>query len=209
MDGFRENQFVVMLGGLHIEMAALKMLGKWLNGSGWTEVMCNAGVATQGVADSFLSASHVTRTRRAHQITAASLYILMKKAYDEFCIEENKDDKSRISFDDWKKAMQTKSPQFLYWESVLKLELTCLQLVRAFREASFPLYIRVIRQILPWMFALDHPNYSRWLSVHYRDMLVYRQKIQMCTSISCKVVLPFTRLQESFHQSHWTMHMSK
>ena len=31
-----ENQFVIILGGLHIEMAAFKVLGNRLNGSGWT-----------------------------------------------------------------------------------------------------------------------------------------------------------------------------
>ena len=31
-----EYQFIVMFGGLHIEMAALKMLGDLLEGSGWT-----------------------------------------------------------------------------------------------------------------------------------------------------------------------------
>lgn len=34
-----EANLVVMLGGLYIEMASLKMLGKWLSGSGWTELM--------------------------------------------------------------------------------------------------------------------------------------------------------------------------
>ena len=65
---YSEDKFVLMLGGLHIEMASLKMLGKWLTGSGWTDLLCNAGVATQGVAESFLTASHVARTRRAHQV---------------------------------------------------------------------------------------------------------------------------------------------
>ena len=44
-----ENVFVVMLGGLHIEMAALKLLGDWLNGSGWIE---SADIVRKGVADS-------------------------------------------------------------------------------------------------------------------------------------------------------------
>ncbi|KAK3735626.1 hypothetical protein QZH41_007395 [Actinostola sp. cb2023] len=82
VDIYGEDQFVIMLGGLHIEMTAFKALGKWLSGSGWTEVLCNAGVATQGVADSCLTARHLTRTRRAHQVTAASLYMLMMKALD-------------------------------------------------------------------------------------------------------------------------------
>ena len=55
---FGEDQFVVMLGGLHIEMAAFKALGGWLDGSGWTNCLVQAGVAKVGMAGSFLKASH-------------------------------------------------------------------------------------------------------------------------------------------------------
>jgi len=57
--------------------------------------------------------------------------------------------------------MSKKSPQFLYWSRVLDLELCCLQLVRAIREANFALYVETLTQIVPWMFALDHTNFSR------------------------------------------------
>ena len=83
-DIYGEDQFVVMFGGLHIEMASLKVLGDILKGSGWTEALVQAGVASSGKADSFLKASHVTRTRRAHQITASSLYLLQQNAYKEY-----------------------------------------------------------------------------------------------------------------------------
>lgn len=76
-----ETKHVVMLGGLHTEMAALKTIGDWLEGSGWTRAITQADIATAGKADSFLKASHVSRTRHAHQVTACSLYILMHKAY--------------------------------------------------------------------------------------------------------------------------------
>ena len=42
--------------------------------------------------------------------------------------------------------------------------------VRSLRESNFDLYLQSLAQILPWMFALDHTHYSRWLSVHIRDM---------------------------------------
>ena len=42
--------------------------------------------------------------------------------------------------------------------------------VRSFREGNFDLYVQSLAQIVPWMFALDHTHYSRWLSVHVRDM---------------------------------------
>lgn len=93
---YNEDQYLIMLGGLHIETAAFKMLGKWLNCSGWAEALCNAGVATQGVADSFLAASHLTRTRRGHQVTAASLNLLMSKGYEEYLpkVDDNQQVKS-------------------------------------------------------------------------------------------------------------------
>lgn len=62
--------------GLHIEMAAFKILGDLLDASGWTEALVQAGVAAVETADSFLKASHLTRTRHAHQVTASSLYLL-------------------------------------------------------------------------------------------------------------------------------------
>ena len=77
-----ENQFVVMFGALRIEMAALKALGTLLDGSGWTGALVEANIASSGTADSFLHAPHVTHTRRAHQITASSLYILKKAFLD-------------------------------------------------------------------------------------------------------------------------------
>jgi len=47
--------------------------------------------ATAGTADSFLRASHVLRTRRAHQVTAAALYILQHRAYNHYCLGETRD----------------------------------------------------------------------------------------------------------------------
>ena len=38
-DQFGEDQFIVMLGGLHIQMAAFKALSDWLDGSGRTDAL--------------------------------------------------------------------------------------------------------------------------------------------------------------------------
>ena len=68
---YGENKFVVTFGGLHIEMAALRT-----HGSSWVKALVQAEVTTAGIADCFLHAAHVASTRRAHQVTAAALYIL-------------------------------------------------------------------------------------------------------------------------------------
>ena len=162
-----------MVGGLRIEMAAFKMLGKWVSGSGWVEAICNSGVATQGVAESFLTPSHLTRTRHAHQVTAASLFALMRSAYSDYK-ERMKDKEGLMSEEEWKEAITGKCPQFLYWAYILssileKATSTCICILYA--------------SLLPCMFAMDHGNYARLMSVHYRDMCILssKQAASLCT----------------------------
>ncbi|KAK3750312.1 hypothetical protein QZH41_001772 [Actinostola sp. cb2023] len=64
---YGEEKFVVMMGGLHIEMASLKIAGHWLNNSGWVSALVQANVTTSGRADAILKGAHVTRARYAHQ----------------------------------------------------------------------------------------------------------------------------------------------
>lgn len=78
---YGEKKFVIVFRGLHIEMAYLKVIGDWLERSGWTVALADANLAIPGTVESFLKATSVTRTRRVHQVTACSLYLLLKSAY--------------------------------------------------------------------------------------------------------------------------------
>lgn len=165
-----ENKYVVMLGGLHTEMAALRTLGDWLEGSGWTSVIIQANVASAGMVDSFLKASHVSRTRHAHQITACSLNILMSKAYEEY-VQGLSGEDQKHEFYPWQEQKSSTCPEFKYWELTLKLQLLILSFVKSLREGRFDLYLESIRQLLTRFFALDHTNYSRWLTIYLHDMI--------------------------------------
>ena len=48
---YGEKKSVIMLGGLHIELAVLKAIGSWIEDSGWTNALVQAGVTTPGTAD--------------------------------------------------------------------------------------------------------------------------------------------------------------
>ena len=96
-----ERKFVVMFGGLHIEMALWNAIGDFLEGSGWTVALSDAGIASSGTADSFLKAAHLTRTRRAHQITMLALAKLQREAWQIFVSSHSED----ISFEMWRKKM--------------------------------------------------------------------------------------------------------
>ncbi len=50
---YGEKKYVVMLGGLHTEMALWNTLGDVLEDSGWTTALAEAEVASTGIAASF------------------------------------------------------------------------------------------------------------------------------------------------------------
>ena len=171
-DKYGEDKFVVMFGGLHIEMAGFRSLGTLLQSSGWTGALVEAGVASSGTAESFLSASSVTRTRQMHLVTACCLYMLRKEAYNYQCEEENE---GALDFEDWCEKRRKESPQFKFWELVLSMELVVFSLVRSFREANFDLYCQALAALMPFFFANNNVNYARWLSIHLRDMISLEQ----------------------------------
>ena len=77
-----EDKYFVLMGGLHIEMNLMKLLGHWLDGSGWSKALVEAGITTSGKADDAVKGGHVTRLRYFHEVTAASLGVLQRRAYD-------------------------------------------------------------------------------------------------------------------------------
>ncbi len=159
-----ENKYVVFFGGLHIEMAIWKTIGDYLEASGWTTALAQADIASSGTVDSFLKASHLTRTRHAHQVSALALAKLQEEAFLK--TERPHNDKTKEA---WRQEMITKSPTFQYWNTILNMEILGLIFVRAHRERDFLLYVESMKA-LPWFFALDHQNYARWIPVHIRDM---------------------------------------
>ena len=112
-----------MMGGLHIEMSILKLIGDWLDKSGWTHVIAAANVTTQ----SLLSGSHVSRCHWAHQVTAAALYKLLCISYDEY--KETTPDDERLNFKEWCLQIVSNPPQFSYWYKTYQLILENVLLI--------------------------------------------------------------------------------
>ena len=171
-----ENKFVIMFGGLHIEMAALKSIGTLLQSSGWTSAIVEADIASSGTAESFLSASSVTRTRQANQITSSCLDKLLKNVYEYYSNKAVANADAVLSFETWCQKRLKESPQFYFWHLVLSMELTIPSLVIAFREAKLTLYCQVLCAFIPFFFATNNVNYARWLPVHLKDMLSLEHK---------------------------------
>ena len=161
-DLYREDKLVMMMGGLHIEMAFLDAIGDWLEGSGWAEVLVKAQVNTPGRAESFLSGKQVKRSRYAHQVSCAGLHLLLQDAFVR--------SGSVLSLELWISAKLEASVQFKYWYTVIELEAILLLLVQSIRQSNFMMFVSALEQLVPWMFALDHTNYSRWLPIFISDL---------------------------------------
>ncbi len=143
-----EDKIVIMMGGLHIEMNLLKLLGDWLQGSGWTTAVMQANITSTGWAESLLSDTPVTRTRYGHQVTAASLHILRQQAYEQYCLQEC-EVQNALPFLEWRSVQCAEKPQFRYWNITLQLQLMMLQFVRSLQEADFDMYVHCLLQIAP------------------------------------------------------------
>ena len=160
-----EQNILVMFGGLHIEMALWNTIGDFLEGSGWTNILSEAGIASLGTADSFLRAKHLTKTRHSHQVTALALSKLQVDAWEIYRVSDPK-----AVFQDWKCYMLAKSPTFHFWNIILEFETLCLIFIKAHRTKDLDLYIETLDALVIWFFALDKYNYARWVPIHLRDL---------------------------------------
>ena len=91
------------------------MLGHWLNGSGWIQCLVQAGVATAGVADSFITAAHVRRTRYTHAVTPAALFNNLRELHEYYCNSETGD--AIVTFARWRAIREEASVLFKYWST--------------------------------------------------------------------------------------------
>ena len=147
--GYEEDNLLILLGGLHLEMASLATIGDLLNGSGWTHALALANIATPGTAESFLKTTHVTRARHAHQVTASALSILLHTAYDAYSCEESEPK----WFDKWCVKRVEVSPQFQYWLIIMRLEQLILVYVISLRDSKCSLYVAVLTKLATFFFS--------------------------------------------------------
>ena len=58
-----------------------------------------------------------------------------------------------------------------FWISFLDMVEILFNLIYATRAGNWYLYVESVRSTLPWFFAYDRTNYSRYLTVHHQDLL--------------------------------------
>ena len=150
-----------MMGPLYIEMLFLSMIGDWLAGIDWCKIYERAKISTPGRIDIFLKGKHVKRSRHVHQGTLATLVQLAWQAYQQ--TQHN-------NYKEWRNEVLALSATATYWFTITELKTKLFMFVKNVSSADFDLFVRCLEDILPWIFALDHVNYARWLPVFVQDL---------------------------------------
>ena len=115
---------------------------------GWISALVQANIASVGTADSFTDVSHVTKTRHAHQVTAARIHILLEHEYAEYKLELDTD-AEMLSLEQWREMRSQHSAHFYYWWTILSLVIMMLLYVRSLRESNFQLCLESLTKIVP------------------------------------------------------------
>ena len=129
-----EDSFLVTLGPMDTEKMMWSVSGDWLDGSEWTTALTNSGISTSSKAQSFIGVHHICRTRYMHQVSVSALYVLMKKAYDQFVEKATNDEEESnnlipLQFDKWVKQVCASQPQADYWFKSMELDLLILSMI--------------------------------------------------------------------------------
>ena len=125
------------MGALHIEEKMHQMVGKLLPDTGWSNLLTQAQVFTSGRAQSVLDEHHIKRTRYAHQVSLMGLSLLRQKSYSSYCLTvEGPHEPIEI----WAQKSRTSNMMFMFWSTVMDLELLMCRFTRSLREGDFQLY---------------------------------------------------------------------
>ena len=159
--------------------------------------MIESGLVAQSSLNGVMNGHHHNRSMRAHKITYEALRRLQWEVYMDSLNEEeltvvndtinklatgfhNNDILGVVSsesftglatsFTEFNKKISKESPTVAFWMSYMEMVENVLLLTRATRTGNWELHVSAVRNILPWMFAYDRPNYARYLSAYYLEM---------------------------------------
>ena len=156
-----------------------------------------------GAAQQVLNGKHYNRAVRCHQLVLDALMRLRMKAFMDSLPEDDKEKVSTllnriagrmqqgISEDvvtelkadgNLKSTMArvdicfaSAGPTVQFWLSYMEMASLLLLFITSTREADWELHLECIRGMLPYFFAYDHQNYSRYVSYYWASMSALAQ----------------------------------
>ena len=191
-----KDHVVLRLGAFHTTMTALACMGKRFRDAGLQDILIESDIVAVGSVNGVMNGHHYNRSIRCHKLMAEALHVLrwdsfletvseedaewygemVKCLYSSFPSQQHTDLLKGSSFQGMVKAydnfIQDRSNDvtFAFWTSYLEMVEDVLLFIRATRDGNWSLHLAAVRALLPWMFAYNRTNYSRYLSVYWFEM---------------------------------------
>ena len=150
-----------------------------------------------GSINGVLTGKHYNRCIRSHKLVYESMQQLRLKAFRDTLSndESEKLDAIAISllesvgkdipdiccnnseFIKWKEAYNSfvekscaENPTFAFWSTYIDMVQLLLTFIRATRTSDWKLHLSALRSMIPWFFATDRINYSRYAPCYWLEM---------------------------------------
>ena len=198
---------VIRMGGFHVALNFLSLIGKKYTNSGLDDLLIESGVYAAGTTSALMKGKSYNRGIRGHKLAMEALFRLLWKSFqqwnsqrqaeEEHVIKKHVLDKiteCRVSVQNksvvlenveelalnmqevvemlerFKQDSRSKSKMFAFWEEFCTMVTILLQFIKAERTGNWKLHLSATAAMLPYFFAMDRPNYARWLPVYLCDM---------------------------------------
>jgi len=191
------SNVIVHMGAFHTMCSYMGSLGKMMTGSGFEEILIEAGVCASGSINQVINGSHYNRAMRVHQHMADAIERLLQDRFvtdapvdfsqlsdlvslaEEPSFErmvEVMNSTSCIEFmekyssfkDGVREGHHGKTAQF--WILYYDCVWVLLHFVESIKENDLPLYLQTLRQLSGLMFSADHLNYARYLPAYFTHL---------------------------------------
>ena len=192
------SNVVVHLGAFHTMCSYMGALGKMMAGSGFEDVLIEAGTCASGSINQVMNGSHYNRATKVHKLMVDALERLLLRQFTSQspleqsqksqlevlaacpcfeCLVEVMSNTECMEFIEQYSAFKTgvrngdlgQTGQF--WMAYYDSAWTLLSFLEAVKENDLQLYLQSLRTMCGMMFSSDHLHYARYLSVYYTELV--------------------------------------
>ena len=185
---------VIMMGGFHLLMMLLGVIGTRFGDAGLRELAVQSEVVAEGSIEKVLMGKQYNRAVHLHKLTYEALMRLLLKKFElsvelvmtpdleQLKLDPNQEEITKVlhndAFLEWEKQFNAyvneikKSGTDLarFWLTYIDLCELLLNLIYATRTGSWNLYLVCVEEVINWAFAYDRQNYARYLVPFLNDM---------------------------------------
>jgi len=193
------EKVVVNLGPFHTMCSYMGSLGKMMSGSGFEDIVVEAGLCASGSIEHVMSGKHYNRSMRVHQLMLDALErMLLRTFQDNVQLSEGSDSLSAAvvlasepsaenlhaaaesencktflkAYENFKASVRQGAfgKTAQFWLQYCDSVWTLLMFLRAVKENDLDLFVKCMRKMCGLLFSADHLNYGKYLPVYYTQL---------------------------------------